>query len=896
MAEQKRRPLQTASHLKRVAVVFASGTAEQNRRMIEQLAGAHASLDLYVVSEFQSTQGKWIPWHVMRDFGENLAAIRATLSGFQIEAAAMGLARGTAYGALRMAALRLARASLVIYDEEMMVVPIPLLPVWWARGLAPVKNGRAQKWLRRFAHPSESEIPVRARMAQFRGVMANRLRGRATEKPMRRAEPSSPLLKGISVVVPSRDGRELLASMLPPLLVQLGPGEVTVVDNGSGDRTVDWLREAYPNVRVIESAVALSFAAAVNAGIAEARFGKTLLLNNDMIVEAGFIAALETAFERVPDLFCATAQIFFPPGIRREETGKAVWRRESALDFPMRCDEPHPGEDLTWVFYGSGGCSLFHTAKLREIGGVSEIYAPAYVEDMDFGYRAWKRGWPSVYCAGARVEHRHRATTSRFYTPRQLDFFVERNYLRFLIHAVSSPPLFENLWLEAIRRLQLLAMNGSEPALDALRDVPRIAPRPPAAVGVLSEEQIFALGNGDIACFPGRSPRGARTVLIASPYVPYPLSHGGAVRIFNLMNHGAASNDLVLMAFCDELATPPAELLAICCEVVLVRRHGSHYRRDTVRPDVVEEFDSETFRACLRQTASRWKPAVVQLEFTWMAQFAGVWPDAKNILVEHDITFDLQEQLLHALPHNETGIARWELEKQAQKWRSFETRVWREVDCVVAMSEKDARTIAGAKCVAVLPNGVDCDRFQPAGNAPEPRRILFVGSFRHLPNLLALAFFVKEVWPMLRDRFTLHVIAGADPEYYLELYRERAPVDLMQSGIEVEGFVSDMREAYRRAEIAIAPLTASAGTNIKVLEAMAMGKAVVSTPAGVNGLTLREGLDVILARNPLEFSAEIMRLSADPERRMEVERMARETAMRFDWSRISEQQDVVYGA
>jgi glycosyltransferase involved in cell wall biosynthesis len=215
---------------------------------------------------------------------------------------------------------------------------------------------------------------------------------------------------------------------------------------------------------------------------------------------------------------------------------------------------------------------------------------------------------------------------------------------------------------------------------------------------------------------------------------------------------------------------------------------------------------------------------------------------------------------------------------------------------VVAMSEKDARTIAGAKCVAVLPNGVDCDRFQPAGNAPEPRRILFVGSFRHLPNLLALAFFVKEVWPMLRDRFTLHVIAGADPEYYLELHRERAPVDLMQAGIEVEGFVSDVREAYRRAEIAIAPLTASAGTNIKVLEAMAMGKAVVSTPAGVNGLTLREGLDVILARNPLEFSAEIMRLSADPERRMEVERMARETAMRFDWSRIGERQDVVYGA
>ena len=169
---------------------------------------------------------------------------------------------------------------------------------------------------------------------------------------------------------------------------------------------------------------------------------------------------MRAAFDRVPDLFCATAQIFFPPGIRREETGKAVWRRDRPQDFPVRCDEPVPGEDLTWVLYGSGGCSLFDTAKLRALGGVSEVFDPAYVEDLDLGYRAWKRGWPSVFCAGARVEHRHRGTTSRYYTPEQIDSFVERNYLRFLSHAIGSPALFRRLWLEAIRRLQLNAMEG----------------------------------------------------------------------------------------------------------------------------------------------------------------------------------------------------------------------------------------------------------------------------------------------------------------------------------------------------------------------------------------------------------------------------------------------------
>ncbi|MDQ1468960.1 MAG: hypothetical protein QOJ99_440 [Bryobacterales bacterium] len=881
--------MSSASHLTPVALAFASGTAPQNRAMLERFAAAHPSLPLYVVSEFQPQCGHWIPWHVLRSPGENVAAIRAALDGRTVQAAAVAVAQGTAYGNMRLAAARLRGGRFAVYDEDMKSLSPAAVPLWFLRNAAPVAGGRLHKWIRRLAHPSESEIPVRARLAQVRGLVANRFRGEARDIPLRGGED---LAEGITVVVPSRDGRKLLGTMLPPLLEQITRGEVVLVDNGSGDGTADWLAQEYPAVRVTQSPAPLSFARAVNAGIAQARYRRTLLLNNDMIVEPGFIAALEDTFRRVPDLYCATAQIFFPPGIRREETGKAVWRRENPLDFPMRCNIPCAGEDLTWVFYGSGGCSLFDTAKLREMGGVAEVYDPAYVEDMDFGYRAWKRGWPSVYCAGARVEHRHRATTARFYTARQLEFFVERNYLRFLIHAVSSPALFEKLWLDAVRRLQLLAMNGNEAALDTLRDVPRIGPRPPAPAGLLSESEIFALGNGDLACFPGRAPRGFRTILIASPYLPFPLSHGGAVRMFNLMRHAAASHDLVLMAYCDELSTPPDEVLALCCEVVLVKRHGTHYRRDTARPDVVEEFDSETFRACLKQTAKRWKPAVVQLEFTWMAQFAGAWPSARTILVEHDITFDLQEQLL--LSSNETGAARWELEQQAAKWRAFETEAWRKVDCVVTLSAKDAAVVTGAKSVATVPNGVDCKRFQPSGSAPEPGRLLFIGSFAHLPNLLALEFFLKEVWPLLQGAFVLHVIAGRNPEYYLNFHRQRVTVELKQPGIETEGFVADVRTAYARAELALAPLTASAGTNIKVLEAMAMGRVVVSTPAGINGLELHPGSDLMVASTAADFAAEIRALSADPKRRRSIERQARETALRYDWSAIAELQNNIY--
>jgi len=890
----------SVADLSPVRVVFASGIAELNHAMLAHFAPLHPEIPLYVVAEFKPDTGEWIPWHVHRTYGQNLAYVRTALAGKRIEGAAVAWDRRSALVDLRKAAQALAPSVLTAYDEDMRVAKPGSISGFLLRrefrGIASQlrPGGRAYAWLRRLAHPSEAEIPIRARLAQARGLAASQARspqpGHAPQSLDREGAP------GITVVIPTRDGLELLREMLPPLLPQLTRGEVIVVDNGSTDKTADWLARDYPQIRVISHAEPLSFARAVNQGVREARYTRTLLLNNDMIVEPGFIHALDAAFARVPDLFCATAQILFPPGIRREETGKTVWRTERELDFPVRCDDPLSGEDLTWVLYGSGGCSLFDTAKLAALGGVSELYDPAYVEDLDFGYRAWKFGWPSVYCAEARVEHRHRSTTSRFYTSRQIDFFVERNYLRFVASAVEDRELFERLWLQGIRRLQLLAMQGREAALDTLRAVPPISSSVASATGHLSEPEILALSNGDAAVFPGARHSGGKTVLIASPYLPYPLSHGGAVRIYNLMKLAAETNDLVLLAFTDAFITPLPELLAICSQIVLIRRHGTHYKRNTARPDMVEEFDSDAFRACLKQAVHQWRPDIVQLEFTWMAQYADVCHPAKTVLVEHDITFDLQQQLLAIAPG--AGTEQLELQQQLDKWRTFETAAWRTVDCVVAMSNKDAGMITGATTVECLPNGVDCDRFQPRisepASEPEPRRLLLIGSFAHLPNLLALEFFLNEVWPKLSPDYTLHVIGGTRHDYYLDYFRDRISVKLDQPGIMIEGFVADVRDAYRRATIVLAPLTASAGTNIKVLEALAMGKAMVSTPAGVNGLDLTPGHDFLMAESATQMAEQIAALAAYPGLRASIERNARQTALLFDWRAIGDRQLALY--
>jgi GT2 family glycosyltransferase len=383
--------------------------------------------------------------------------------------------------------------------------------------------------------------------AMSAGKVAQAMKALLPAKPAE--PPSGSFPPGITVVIPSRNGKHLLETALPGVERELEaiPSEVIIVDNGSNDGT----SASFPRAILEVSAEPLSFARAVNLGIRRARYSHICLLNNDMIVESGFFQALRDAFDRVPDLFCATAHIFFPPGVRREETGKAVMARDSPTDFPVRCDLPIPGEDGSYVLYGSGGCSLYDARMLHALGDVAEIYTPVYVEDLDLGFRAWARGWPTVFVREARVEHRHRATASRYYSEEQLSAILEVNYLRFLAGAVGSPALFDRLWREAIERLRLLSATA---ALRFACRAPLLTPRPIAAA--LPEEEFLALTKGDVAIFPGRA-RWGNPVLIRSV---------------------------------NELETPLDELLETYVEVVLVKAAEN----------------SLTFQAAQHQTARKW--------------------------------------------------------------------------------------------------------------------------------------------------------------------------------------------------------------------------------------------------------------------------------------------------
>ncbi len=894
-----------------VKVLFASGSEDLIPTAIEHMRKLFPELPLVVVSEFPPDGVAWIPFPVSRGFLENLSLYRWHFRDKHIRLSAVILQPRMPYWKMRWIAFFLSPVNFLAFNEDFghfMLRPISALTIlrhirWRTRNFfvwhfSP--GGTAYTFLWRLAHPRAFRRPLLVLVARAAGSMTRLLKavlpGRSPA-----LRPREPRPQGISVVIPSRNGKDLLHALLPEVVAQIGQigGEIIVVDNGSDDGTADFLRREYPAVVLDEVREPMSFARAVNAGIRKSGYSHVCMLNNDMQVEAGFFTALRAAFDAVPNLFCATAQIFFPEGQRREETGKAIMSPASErkpIDFPVRCELPFPGEDLSYVLYGSGGCSLFDAHKLHQLAGLDEIYEPAYVEDLDLGFRGWQQGWPSVFVAAARVEHRHRATTSRYYSPEFLERVLELNYLRFLARTIGSGRVFGCLWREGVRRLNALSAQTTpnQPALAALAQAwraPLWTRRP--SVQVLSDDHVLAIGSGAVTVVPGRARRKLPVVLIATPYLPFPLAHGGAVRMYNLMRRAALDYDQILVSFSGDPRQAPAELLDICCEVVLVKRSGTHLLPSTSRPDIVEEFDAPAFHAALRQTVRKWNPDVAQLEFTQMAQYAVDCAPAKTILVEHDVTLDLYQQLLAQGDD-------WELRRQLGRWVRFETAAWRQVDRVVTMSEKDRALTLGqglpATKTACLPNGVDLERFQPAGRAPDPRRLLFIGSFAHLPNVLAVDFFLREVWPQLKPAdVTLHVIAGGHHQYFLDRYRDRVQPDLLQRGIELEDFLADVRPAYGRATIVVAPLVASAGTNIKIMEAMAMGKAIVSTPAGINGLDLNPGSDIIVANSGEEMARAILDLLANPGRRQAIEQAARSTVGReFDWDVIARRQQQLY--
>jgi glycosyltransferase involved in cell wall biosynthesis len=385
------------------------------------------------------------------------------------------------------------------------------------------------------------------------------------------------------------------------------------------------------------------------------------------------------------------------------------------------------------------------------------------------------------------------------------------------------------------------------------------------------------LARGNVVSAPSFAKpfRGLPRVLVVSPYLPFPLSHGGAVRIYNICRSLADEVDFVLVCFreVNETVRYP-ELHEVFREVYTVDIDEKN--ADPSTPKQVVDYRNTAMAALIREIALQ--VDVVQLEYTQMAEYRICAEGRPVILVEHDITFTLYQQL----------------GRDYEIWERFESKALAEVDLVWTMSERDREVAirhgARREASAAVPNGVDLRRFQPVAGERAGQAVLLVGSFRHLPNLLAFEALRDTIMPAVWREFPdcrLNVIAGPDHEKWAVLANKSALLE-PDPRISIAGFVEDVRPAYRECDVVAIPLPISAGTNIKLMEAMACGRAIVSTPVGCQGLDLADGLDLLVADLGPEFAEAVCRLLGNDLKREQIAARARRTAEeRFHWDIIA---------
>ncbi len=655
---------------------------------------------------------------------------------------------------------------------------------------------------------------------------------------------------GISVVIPTWNGRDYLARNLPCLLRALAAApayEVLVMENASEDGTTEFLAQRFPGVRVVEMGANLGFGRACNIGCSLARHDIVLMLNNDMRVAPGFVQPLLDGF-RDPRVFSVTCQIYFESAAKpREETGLTAGRWHQGR-IHLRHVADSQVDELFPAFYGGGGSTAYDRQKLLELGGFDELLSPFYMEDVDLAYMAWKRGWVNLYAPSSIVHHEHRGTIGQVCSPAQIRRVLQKNRLLFVwknMHGWGR--LSGHLgWLYADMWLSLLAGESAERAcaatfLAALRQGLRTAGRRATARRLAEVSDTEALARPLGGFFRDRFHRleskasGDLDVLFVSPYPIAPPLHGGAVFMKQAVVGLAAGCRLHLLCLLERGADFAAhrELARRCASAELVL-HDPRPRRGAplLWPQAAQSFWDPDLLWKIHRTILLRRIDVVQLEYAQLASYGARFRQLVSCLFEHDLHFQsVQRGMLSA---GWPGLPRRAYEYL--RALRFELNRLRQFDMVQVCSSAQRRTLRALlgeepPVKADLRTAIDVSAYPCRLDGREEGTVLFVGNFRHTPNLEALTHYCKRIVPLVRDRKpgVRFVVAGASaPDWLAEALRG--------SGVEFLGAVDDIRAVLGRYAVFAAPIRSGSGVRVKLLEAFASGIPVVATSLAAEGL------------------------------------------------------------
>ncbi len=359
-------------------------------------------------------------------------------------------------------------------------------------------------------------------------------------------------------------------------------------------------------------------------------------------------------------------------------------------------------------------------------------------------------------------------------------------------------------------------------------------------------------------------------ILIFSPIFPFPPDSGARIRIFNMIKILSKNHGIVLLTQADPEKDITSELEKYCQEVEAVhvssvKGFKNLFARIKSLISSCPHITSREIQSSIKKILKKHNFDLVQFERLYLGPYHSLFGKLPTILDEFDVDSIVYKR---KLIYESNPLKKFRIFIQWMRTAGYEKRMIPQFKKVIVASERDMEILQDISSdinVSVVSNGVDLEYFKPEDYRIESNSLFFTGLMSYAPNVDAMLYFYEETFPLIRKKIPdirLYIM-GANPP---EAIRNLSKIE----NIIVTDYMGDMRPLVNKCKICIVPIRIGGGTRLKILEAMAMRKPVISTSVGAEGLDISPSENIIIADDPQDFANKTVELLRDSELRKRI--------------------------
>jgi len=380
-------------------------------------------------------------------------------------------------------------------------------------------------------------------------------------------------------------------------------------------------------------------------------------------------------------------------------------------------------------------------------------------------------------------------------------------------------------------------------------------------------------------------------ILQITPRIPYPPDDGGKIGIFNITKYLSMREHKITLLSLDSI--PVKDLLGLekFCDVKAIFADTSNsylkmfLNLFSLSPYTMSKYYAKNFEAELYNSLEKNHFDIVHIDHLHMASYGKMIKNNFNIpivLREHNVETTIMQRYLQEAPNLLKRAYAGIQFKKVYKYESKTLEIFDKCLMITKEDEKRIKQMNPKVKTAVVPAGVDTSKFCPMDIPEEPYSIVFVGSMDWPPNVDGVIWFYKKIFPLIK---------GKNPQVKFYVVGKNPPLEIkniVDKNVVVTGYVDDVREYIAKAEVFIVPLMVGGGMRIKILNALAMGKAVVSTSVGCEGIDITNGENICIENGEEEFAGKIIGLMLDREKRERIGKNGLELIRnKYTWEKIA---------